>query len=80
MFGLLLTDEAWLNLTNATLGIVTLVCVIAIAGAVFHDVANKIRERTRARAHFLYDNHTLAVPDLGLTMADGGEPEKNNKA
>jgi hypothetical protein len=74
MFGLLMSDEMWLNVTNGILGAVTLICVLAIAAAVFHDVANKVRERVRARSHFAYDRHSVALPDLGLTMADGGEP------
>ncbi len=71
MFAFLLSDEAWLNATNALLGIVTAIAVIAIGGAVFHDVLAKIRQR---RQHFVYDSHSMHVPDLGFTMADGGEP------
>ncbi len=74
MFALLLSDEAWLNATNALLGIVVAVSVIAIGGAIFHDVLNKFRERSAARQHFVFDHHAMHVPELGLTMADGGEP------
>ena len=43
-------------------------------GVVFHEVANRIRSRARERGHFVYDQHAVHVPELGLTMADGGEP------
>ncbi len=74
MFTLLLSDESWLNATNALLGIVTLVCVIGLGAAIFHDVASKVRARAAERRHFVFDEHALHVPELGLTMADGGEP------
>jgi hypothetical protein len=69
-----LSDEAWLNWTNALLGIAAGVALLAICAAVFHDVLTKMRERARARRHFVFDQHSIHVPDLGLTMADGGEP------
>jgi hypothetical protein len=37
-------------------------------------VLAKVRERARARQHFVFDQHAFHVSDLGLTMADGGEP------
>jgi hypothetical protein len=73
MFNLLLSDESWLNATNALLGIVTLACVVGLGAALFHDLANKVRSRAQERRHFVFDDHALQVPDLGLTMADGGE-------
>jgi hypothetical protein len=75
---LILGDEAWLNITNAALGIVAFICVAVVAVAIFHDVAEWVRRRAAAREHFVYDNHTLALPELGLTMADGGEPQHNS--
>lgn len=74
MYGLFLSDEAWLNGTNALLGIVTVAAVFAIGAAIFHDVVLKFRQRARARQHFVFDQHALHVPEFGLTMADGGEP------
>lgn len=74
MFALLMSEEAWLNATNAFLGIVTFACVVAIGGAIFHEVASRIRARAKTRDHFVYDNHSIALPDLGFTMADGGKP------
>lgn len=71
MFALLLSDEAWLNATNALLGIVTVIAVVAIGGAIFHDVMSKVRSRRR---HFVFDSHSMHAAELGMTMADGGEP------
>jgi hypothetical protein len=73
MFALLISDEAWLNGTNALLGIVCAVAMVAIGGALFHDILLKVREKAASR-RFAFDSHTMHVPELGLTMADGGEP------
>lgn len=73
MLALLLSDEAWLNATNALLGIVSLICILVAGAAVFHDVANRIRSRAKARTHYVFDDHSFHVPELGMTMADGGE-------
>lgn len=77
MFALLMTGEDWLNATNALLGIVVFACVVAIGGVMFHEIANRIRSRSR---HFVYDQHSVHVPELGLTMADGGEPTDEKDA
>lgn len=76
MLALLLqsSDESWLTMTNAMLGIVTLVCVVVVVFGVFQTVMDKVRARARSRRVFVYDDHAMAVPELGLTMADGGEP------
>ena len=75
MYALLLSDEAWLNGTNALLGIVAAIALLAIGSAIFHDIMLKIRERAKARRHFVYDQHLFRVPELGLTMADGGRQD-----
>ncbi len=77
MLALLLetSEESWLNMTNGILGLITLVCVLVVAFGVFQTVMDKIRARAGRRAHFVYDEtHAMTVPELGLTMADGGEP------
>ena len=58
----------WLMFTNFALGAVVLVCLGLLAGAVVMDVVRRWRTRTA-------DDHAFAVPELGLTMADGGERE-----
>jgi hypothetical protein len=80
----------WLNMTNFALGIVTLLAVVVVAGAVSWDLffmwLHKARSRdvtdvrsinmqrlmAEVRAEWA-DPHSLSVPGLGLTMADGGE-------
>jgi hypothetical protein len=73
----------WLNITNFALGIVTLAALLIVFFAVGWDLlASKLRH-TRANADLLnidaelqallHGSHSLSVPELGLTMADGGE-------
>jgi hypothetical protein len=68
MYGADGPDTFWLNFTNIALGLVTLACVIAIAGG----VARELLLRWERRAA-LEDDHAFATPELGVTMADGGE-------
>ena len=58
----------WLNITDIVLGLVTLACVLIVGTAIAREVLARVANRARA------DSHALAVPELGLTMADGGEP------
>jgi len=60
----------WLNVTNAGLGIVTLVALFSVLGAVAVELYGRVKKRATTDAP---DFHTLHVPTLGLTMADGGE-------
>ena len=80
----------WLNMTNFALGIVTLLAVVVVIGAVSWDLfflwlhkvrradsvelstVNMQRLMEQVRAGWT-DPHSLSVPGLGLTMADGGE-------
>lgn len=58
----------WLNITDIVLGVVTLACVAFVAQAAFREVLGRLANRIQQ------DAHALAMPELGLTMADGGEP------
>jgi hypothetical protein len=86
MFGVNWSDPQtlWLNLTNLALGIVTLLAVAVVVGAVAWEL---VARRRRAAESAEIDRelrtmagdlspHTLPVPELGLTMADGGVPVK----
>jgi hypothetical protein len=73
----------WLNLTNAALGVVTLLAVLVVAGSVGRELMvrrRKTRELNNLDAELATlvngggSAHILPVPELGLTMADGGEP------
>ena len=75
----------WLNMTNFALGIITVLALVVVFGAVSWDLLvrkvhharelgsmdiSKFDEDLRA---MLQGSHSLSVPGLGLTMADGGE-------
>lgn len=61
-------DTFWLDFTNIALGLVTLVCVIAVVAGVVRELGHRF-----GRRRSLVDDHAFESPDLGLTMADGGE-------
>jgi hypothetical protein len=61
-------DTFWLDFTNIALGLVTLVCVLAVVAGVVHEVGHRLANR-----RMLVDDHAFEEPGLGVTMADGGE-------
>jgi hypothetical protein len=74
----------WLTVMNVALGVIVVVCCAVVAFGVAQEVV--ARRRKRAMAAGLdrevsdlvatYDAHAFHSPELGLTMADGGEPVK----
>jgi hypothetical protein len=62
----------WLNITDIVLGVVTLACIGFVAQAAFREVYARLASRVQNRMQ--HDTHALTLPELGLTMADGGEP------
>jgi len=70
MFDFSNPETMWLNTTNLVLGAVTLVCILAFAGVLVKELFERARERVTAPA---VDDHSFTYPDLGITMADGGE-------
>ena len=68
MYGANGSDTFWLDFTNIALGLVTLVCVIVVAVGVVRELGHRL-----SRAKKLADDHAFETPELGLTMADGGE-------
>jgi len=77
MIGTVDPGTFWLNLTNAGLGIVTLVCCVVVGRALFQDIATRMRERSAARAGTKPE--LFSHPQVGLTLADGGEPIEDAK-
>jgi hypothetical protein len=67
----------WLNITDIVLGVVTLACVVFVAQAAFREAYARYVQRAPAHRH--EDPHALALPELGLTMADGGEPTEKSE-
>lgn len=78
MFGVNWNDPQtlWLNFTNLGLGLVTLACFGVLAYGLFLEVAARIRKpATSLDTAALSPTHAFHTPELGFTMADGGEPE-----
>lgn len=70
MFDFSNPETMWLNTTNLVLGAVTLVCVLVFAGVLVKELLHRAKVRATVPA---FDDHSFAYPDLGITMADGGE-------
>jgi hypothetical protein len=69
-------ETFWLNATNLMLGVVTLACAGALIYGLAGDLLAKARQRLTVAGldRELKDLHSYDLPELGLTMADGGEP------
>ena len=67
----------WLNITNIALGVICLTCVVLVAGAVVREVMKRARQRGSVLSGI--DAHTMTLPELGTTMADGGVPVEKSK-
>ena len=71
----------WLTITNIALGLVTLICCVAVGIGVAQELAAKRKKKTAlsrldgevADLVTSYDGHAFHIPTLGVTMADGGE-------
>ena len=71
----------WLTITNIALGLVTLICCVAVGIGVAQELAAKRKKKTAlsrldgevADLVSSYDGHAFHIPTLGVTMADGGE-------
>jgi hypothetical protein len=75
----------WLNLTNIALGIIVVLALLLIAYGVIWEVLIRRKKHAGLRdvdaemQSMLKKEfgHTLTVPELGVTMADGGEHVKS---
>ena len=78
MFQSMDSETLWLTITNVSLGIVTLVCLIAVGVVVAKEIFADVRSKVKIPQ--LQDDHSFMLHDLGITMADGGKPinEKEN--
>lgn len=72
----------WLTITNIALGLVTLICCVAVGIGVAQELAAKRKKKTALSAldaevsdlvASYSDGHAFHIPTLGVTMADGGE-------
>ena len=74
----------WLNVTNIALGVIVVLSVLLVAYGIVWELV--IRRKKQAGLQDVNSemqemlqnefSHSLAVPELGLTMADGGEHVK----
>lgn len=64
------SEAFWLDITNAGLGVICLVCVLAIGWGVTRDLADRWRRVPSRRSE---DLHAFDDALLGMTMADGGK-------
>lgn len=71
MFNSMDSETLWLTATNIGLGIVTLVCLIAVGVVIVKEFYADVRSTVRSPQ--LQDDHSFLLNDLGITMADGGE-------
>jgi hypothetical protein len=71
----------WLTVTNVVLGLVVLICCVAVAVGIVQELAAR-RKKAAAMSKLdrevadlvgAYGGHAFHVPGLGVTMADGGE-------
>jgi hypothetical protein len=75
-------DSTWLNITNIVLGVVVALCAAVMLGGIAHEFISRARKRRRIDAELdrdmrlLNDDHAFDSPDLGITLADGGEKRK----
>ncbi len=78
----------WLNVTNAALGLVVLGAVLIVCVVMVRAYLRAKEPQAQAAgidaelsAMLRDESHHLLVPELGLTMADGGEkkPETPNQ-
>jgi hypothetical protein len=61
----------WLTVTNIALGVVTGICILFLGKSLFQEIVQRVRAEKRATTKV--DEYSYMVPELGLTMADGGE-------
>ena len=75
-------ETTWLNVTNILLGVVVALCAVVMLGGIAHEFISRARKRRRIDAEIdrdmrmLNDDRAFGSPDLGITMADGGEKRK----
>jgi len=72
----------WLTITNAALGLVVLVCCAAVGIGVIQEIRAKVKKASAMSkldrevadlVNSFQDGHAFHLPELGMTMADGGE-------
>jgi len=70
--------RSWQEITNFLLVAVALVAAVYIGIGVYRQ--SHARTKKAFRAHPEVDTHTMILPDLGITMADGGDKIEDKKS
>ena len=65
------SETLWLTITNVGLGIVTVICIAAVGVVIVKELFSDAR--VTVKVPHLQDDHSFMLPDLGITMADGGK-------
>jgi len=76
----------WLNLTNIALGVIVVLAILLVAYGVVWELVRRhkkhsgLRDMNAEMDAMLHNEfaHSFPVPELGLTMADGGEHVKSD--
>jgi hypothetical protein len=69
----------WLTIMNIVLGVVVLICCVALGIGVAQELAARRRKKANLDREVadlvasFSDGHAFSVPGLGVTMADGGD-------
>ena len=63
-------ETTWLTITNAGLGLVTLICIVAVGYVGIKEYVAHVRQEVRLPV--FQDDHSFNLGSLGITMADGG--------
>lgn len=71
MFDSMDSETLWLTITNIGLGVVTLVCIVAVGVVITKEIFADVRANVKVPE--LQDDHSFMLADLGITMADGGK-------
>ena len=77
MFNSMDSETLWLTITNVGLGIVALICLIAVGVVVSKEIFADLRSKVHLPQ--LQDDHSFMLRDLGITMADGGKRIDENE-
>ncbi len=72
----LTSETGWLSVTNISLGVAVIVCLVAVGRVIIQDLRARAVARRRLRNE--RDRSELLLSSLGITMADGGEPIDEN--
>jgi hypothetical protein len=79
----------WLTFTNVALGVVTLICCVAVGVGIVQEIVARRRKAASLAGldrevsdlvSSYHDGHVFQIPNLGVTMADGGEETGKKEA